>query len=82
MQQVEEVLQPPSFNLNGSILKSEVVDQPLLTSVIPTELSVAPPSSTHAQLIAVPIAARQPLLTSTPSATIKRIKRVCIFDVY
>lgn len=75
MQQVEEVPPPLSINLNGTLLKSEIIDQPTLT---PTPISltkslVAPPPT---QLIAVPIAPAQPLLTSTPSTTIKRVKRV------
>jgi hypothetical protein len=75
MFQVEEA--PPSqpVHINGTLLKTEVIEQPTPISI--TELSVAPPSVTQAQLITLPIASAQPLLTSTPTATIKRAKRVC-----
>jgi hypothetical protein len=78
MFQVEEVPPPQSVLLNGTLLKSEVIEQPvpILTPISITESSLAPPSVTQAQLITVPIASAQPLLTSTPTATIKRAKRV------
>jgi len=84
MHQVEEVPPPLSINLNGTLLKSEIVDRPMPTPtpISLTESSVAPPSVIPTQFIAVPIAPAQPLLTSTPSATIKRVKRVCIFHVF
>ncbi len=79
MHQVEEIPPAVSSNLNGAPLKCEVVEQPLPTStpISLTESSVAPPSVTQPQMITVPIAPAQPLLTSTPSTTIKRTKRVC-----
>ena len=81
---MEDVPLPPTLNLNVSPLKCEVVEQPLPTStpISLTESPVAPPSVTQTQLITIPIAPAQPLLTSTPSATIKRAKRVCVFLIY
>ena len=51
------------------------------TSVVSNETVVAPPSSTYAQLIAVPIASEQsiaPSIPTTTTTTIKQTKRVCI----
>lgn len=77
---MEDGLPPPSLNLNVSPVKCEVVEQPLptSTSISLTESSVAPPPITQTQLITVPVTQAQPLLTSTPTTTIKRAKRVCI----
>jgi len=76
MQQVEELPPPPSINLNGTLLKTEIIDQltPTPTPISLTESLVAPPPT---QLIAVPIIPAQQVLASTP--TIKRVKRVGIF---
>ena len=81
MFQVEEATLPQSVHINGTLLKTEVIEQPvpIPTPISITESSVAPPSVTQAQLITVPIASAQPLLTSTPTATIKRAKRVWFF---
>lgn len=72
MHQVEEV-PAPSINLNGTLLKTEFIEQPISTSMpMPmAESSVAPPT------IPVPIAPAQPLSTSTPIAPAKKAKRVC-----
>jgi len=70
MHQVEEV-PAPSINLNGTLLKTEFIEQPISTSMpMPmAESSVAPPT------IPVPIAPAQPLSTSTPIAPAKKTKR-------
>jgi hypothetical protein len=84
MHQVEEIPPPPSINLNGTLLKTEIIERPTLTPtpISLTESLVAPPSVTPTQFIAVPITPAQPLLTSTPTAPIKRVKRVCILYVF
>ncbi|CAF1311384.1 unnamed protein product [Adineta steineri] len=70
MHQVEEAPRPPSVNFNVSPLKSEVVEQP--APISSTESPVVLSSVPQSQLITVPIAPAQPLLTSTPTSAIKR----------
>lgn len=78
---------PPSLSgiSSETILKSEADYEqttPIITSVSSVEPLVAPPSVTSAQLITVPIASAQPLMTSTPSASNKRKKRVSTVIVH
>lgn len=70
MHQVEEVPSLP-INLNGTLLKTEIIEQPTLapTPISVVESSVAPP--THP----VPIAPAQPVSTSTPIVPTKKVKR-------
>jgi hypothetical protein len=84
MQQVEEVTPPLTINLNGTLLKTEFMDQPTPTPtpISLTESSVAPPPVISTPPIPRAIAPAQPLLTITPSSTIKRVKKVCIFHVF
>lgn len=55
------------------LLKSEVIEQPIPISVTETPI-------TQAQLISVPVASAQPLLTSAPLGSTKRAKRVSNFN--
>ncbi|CAF1624942.1 unnamed protein product [Adineta ricciae] len=77
---MDEAPPPPPVNLNNisPLMKTEVIEHPVLpvpTPVSATEPSVAPPSATTTPMVTVPIAPAQPLLTSTPSAPIKKPKR-------
>lgn len=78
MHQVEEVSLP--ITINGTLLKSESIELPPLTHtpISLTESSVAPPSVTATQLINVPIAPApvQQLITTTPTPSVKKVKRV------
>ena len=79
---MEEAPPPPPVNLNNisPLMKTEVIEPPVLpepTPISATEPSVAPPTAITTPMVTVPIAPAQPLLTSTPSAPIKKPKRVC-----
>lgn len=82
MHQVEEVPPPPSINLNGTLLKTEFIEQPTPTPtpISMAESSVVPPSISSTHVNPVPIAPAQPVSTSTPVAPIKKVKRVCRFN--
>lgn len=75
MHQVEEVSLP--VTINGTLLKSECIEQPPLTHtpISLTESAVAPPSGN------VPIAPAPPLSTSTPTSAVKKARRVRLFVV-
>jgi hypothetical protein len=80
-------LSQPSETTNGQPPAVEEAEQPTfhvlqppaVTSIAPSEPVITPPPTTYTQLIAVPIASDQPLVTSTPTAPVKQVKRVCIF---
>lgn len=84
MLQVEEVHPSPAINRNGTLLKTEIVEQPTLTSTPMSigDSSVAPPTVVPTHIVPVPIAPAQPLSTSTPTAPMKKIKRVCRLDLF
>jgi hypothetical protein len=67
---VVEEAEPPTFH---------VMQPPIPTSVAPSE--PAAPSTTYAQLIAVPIASDQPVVTTAPTAPAKQAKRVCSYSI-
>jgi RsiW-degrading membrane proteinase PrsW (M82 family) len=55
-----------------------VMQPPLSTSIVPSEPTVAQLATTYAQLVAVPIAAEQSLVSNAPTAPNKPTKRVFI----
>ena len=69
---VTEETEQPTFH---------VMQPPIPTPVAPSEPAAAAPPTTYAQLIAVPIASDQPVVTTAPTAPVKQTKRVCFCSV-
>ena len=69
---VAEEAEQPTFH---------VMQPPIPTPVAPSEPAAAAPPTTYAQLIAVPIASDQPVVTTAPTAPVKQAKRVCFGSI-